>query len=56
MPDDKARAAFEGLPGAEVVRRALTALRDNTNNKEEPGNNEEEDRFVITQENNTKDN
>jgi hypothetical protein len=64
MPNDKARAAFESLLGAQGVRRALAALRDNTddeeeqddNNKEEQGDNEEEDGFVVTQDDNTKDN
>jgi hypothetical protein len=64
MPNDKARAALESLPGAKVVRRVLAALRDNTNeeeeqdddNKEEQGNNNGEDGFVITQDNVTKDN
>jgi hypothetical protein len=55
MPDDKARAAFEVLPCTEVVRRALAALHDDTNNEEELGNDKEEDRFVVTQDNNTKD-
>jgi hypothetical protein len=32
MPDDKARAALESLPGAMVVRRALAALRNDTDN------------------------
>jgi hypothetical protein len=56
MPNNKVRAAFEGLPRAKVVRRALAALRDDTDDKKEPGNDEEEDGFVITQDNNTKDN
>jgi hypothetical protein len=55
MPDDKARAAFKGLPGAKVVMRVLAALRDNTNNEEEPGNDEEEDGFFVTQDDDTKD-
>jgi hypothetical protein len=64
MPEVKARAALESLPGAEVVRRVLAALRDDTDdeeeqdndNKEEQSNNGEEDGFVITQDDNTKDN
>jgi hypothetical protein len=64
MPDNKARATLESLPGAQVVRRALAALRDDTNkeeeqdndNKEEQGDDEEEDGFVVTQDNDTKDN
>ncbi len=64
MPDDKARAALESLMGAEVVRWALAALRDNTdeeeeqddNNEEEPSDDGNEDGFVITQDNNTEDN
>jgi hypothetical protein len=56
MPDNKARAAFKGLPGTKVVRRALAALRDDTNNEEEPGDNEEEDGFIVTQDKDTKDN
>ncbi len=32
MPRDKARATLESLPGAMVVRRALAALRNDTNN------------------------
>ncbi len=63
MPNDKARAALESFTGAEVVRRALAALRDDTdeeeeqdnNNEEEPSNNGNEDGFVITQDNDTKD-
>jgi hypothetical protein len=56
MPNNAARAAFEVFPGAKVVRRALAALRDDTNYKEEPGDDNKEDRFVITQEDNTEDN
>jgi hypothetical protein len=56
MPNDEARAAFKGLPCAKVVRRALAALCNNTNDKEEPGDDKEEDGFVVTQDNNTKDN
>ena len=32
MPNNKARAALESLPGTKVVRRVLAALRNNTNN------------------------
>jgi hypothetical protein len=32
MPNNKGRAALESLPGAMVVRRALAALRNYTNN------------------------
>jgi hypothetical protein len=32
MPNDEARAALESLPGAKVVRRALAALHNDTNN------------------------
>ncbi len=53
---NKVRATFEGLLGAEVVRRALAALHDDTDNKEEPGDNNKEDGFVVTQDDNTKDN
>jgi hypothetical protein len=56
MPNNKARATFEGLPGTKVVRRALAALRDNTDEEEELGDNDKEDGFVVTQNNNTKDN
>jgi hypothetical protein len=64
MPDNKARAALESLPGAEVVRRVLEPLRNDTDkeeeqdddNKEEQGDNDGEDGFVVTQDNNTKDN
>jgi hypothetical protein len=63
MPDDKARAALESLPGAQVMRRALAALCDDTDeeeeqdddNKEEQGKDKEEDEFVVTQDNDTKD-
>jgi hypothetical protein len=55
MPNNAARAAFEGFQGAEVMRRALAALRNDTNDEEEPGNNNNEDGFVVTQDNNTKD-
>ncbi len=64
MPDDEARAALESLPGAKVVRRALAALRDDTDdeeeqdddNEEEQSNDGKEDGFVVTQDDNTKDN
>ncbi len=64
MLDDEARAALESLPGANVVRRVLAALHDNTdeeeeqdnNNKEEQGVNDGEDGFVITHDGDTKDN
>ncbi len=64
MPDNKTRAALESITGAKVVRRALAALRDNTNeeeeqddnNKEEPSDDGNKDGFVVTQDNNTKDN
>ncbi len=43
MPNDKARTALESLTGAEVVRRALAALRDDTDKeKEQDDDNEEE--------------
>ncbi len=32
MPSNKARAALESLPGAKVLRRALVAFRNNTDN------------------------
>jgi hypothetical protein len=54
MPDNAARAAFEGFPGAEVVRRAPAALRNNTNDEEEPGAQDKEDGFIIAQDNDTK--
>jgi hypothetical protein len=64
MTDDKAKAALESLTGAEVVRRALEALHDNTDeeadqyddNKEYPSGDSNNDGFVITQDNNTQDN
>jgi hypothetical protein len=64
MPDDKAKAALKSLTGTEVVRRALEALRDNTDeeaeqyndNKEDPSGDSDDDGFVITQDDNTKDN
>ncbi len=55
MPNNAAKVAFEGFPGAKVVRRALAALRDDTNDEEEPGNDDEED-GVTTQDDNTEDN
>jgi hypothetical protein len=33
MPDNKARATLESLLGTQVVRRALAALRDDTNKR-----------------------
>jgi hypothetical protein len=39
MPDDKARATLESLLGAKVVRRALAALRNDTNKEEEQDDN-----------------
>jgi hypothetical protein len=64
MPNNKAKAELECSTGAEVVRRALAALRDNTdkeaeqynNNKEEPSGNSDNNGFVITQDDNTEDN
>ncbi len=64
MPDNKAKAELECLRGAEVVRRALVALRDDTdeeaerynNNEEEPSGDGDDDGFVITQDDNTEDN
>jgi hypothetical protein len=64
MPNDEARAALKSLPGAEVVRRVLAALHDDTNkeqeqdnkDKEEQGVDNGEDGFVITHDDNTKDN
>jgi hypothetical protein len=63
MPNDGLGAALESITGAEVMRRALAALRDNIyeeaeqedNNKEEPSGDSNNDGFVITQGNNTKD-
>ncbi len=34
MPNDKARTVLESLPGAKVVKRALAALHNNTNEEE----------------------
>ncbi len=64
MPNDKARTALESLMGAEVVRRALTALCDDTDEEEEQDDDNEEESsgngddsgFVITQNNDSKDN
>ncbi len=64
MPDNEARAAVESHPGAKVVRRVLAALCNNTNeeedqdndNKEEQSKDDVEDGFVLTQDNDTKDN
>ena len=64
MPDNEAKAALESLTGAEVVRRVLEALRDNTNkeaerdndNKEEPSGDSNDNGFVLTHNDNTKDN
>jgi hypothetical protein len=61
MPDDEARATLESLLGAKVMRRALAALCDDTNdeeeqdndNKEEQSDDGKEDKFVITQDDNT---
>ncbi len=63
MPNDKVKAALESLTSAEVVRRALEALRDDTDkeaerdndNKEEPSCDSKDDGFVITQDDNTED-
>ncbi len=63
MPDDEANAALESLTGAEVMRRALESLRNNTDeeaeqdddNKEEPSGNSNDNRFVITQDDNIED-
>ncbi len=64
MLDDKAKAALKSLTGAEIVRRALEALRDNTDeeaeqyddNEEDPSSDSNNDGFVVTQDNNTEDN
>jgi hypothetical protein len=64
MPNDEARAALESLTGAEVVRRALAALRDDTDKEEEQDNNNEEEPsgkgdnngFIITQDDDSEDN
>jgi hypothetical protein len=64
MPYNDAKAELECSTGAEVVRRALAALRNSTDkeaeryddNKEEPSGNGDNDGFVVTQDDNTKDN
>jgi hypothetical protein len=64
MPNNKAKAELECLMGAEVMSRALAALRDDTNeeaeqynnNEEEPSGNGDNNRFVVTQDDDTKDN
>jgi hypothetical protein len=64
MPEEKARAALKSLLGTKFLRRALAALRNNTNKEEEQDNNDEEeqgkndgeDGFILTQDDNTKDN
>ncbi len=64
MPNNEARAALGSVPGTEVVRRALGALHDDTNKEEEQDNNNQEeqgvddgeDGFVITHDDDTKDN
>jgi hypothetical protein len=64
MPDNEAKAALESLTGAEVVRRALEALRNNTNeeaerydyNEEDPSGNSNNNGFVVTQDDNTEGN
>ncbi len=64
MPDDKAKAELECSTGAEVVRRALAALRDDTDEEaeryddkeEDPSNNGDNDGFVLTQDDDTEDN
>jgi hypothetical protein len=64
MPDNKAKAELECSTGAEVVRRALAALRDDNDEEaeqyddkeEEPSGDGNNDRFFVTQDNNTKDN
>jgi hypothetical protein len=64
MPNDEARTALESLMGAEVVRRALAALRDDTDEEEEQDDNDEEEPsgngndsgFVITQDDDSEDN
>ncbi len=64
MPNNEARAALKSLPGAEVMRRVLAALHDDTDkeeeqdddNEEEQGDNKKEDGFVATQDDDTKDN
>ncbi len=64
MPDNKARATLDSLTGTKVVRRALAALCNDTNdkeeqdddNKEEPSDDGDKDGFVVTQDDDTKDN
>jgi hypothetical protein len=64
MPDNEAKAELECLMGAEVVRRVLAALRDNTNkeaeryddNEEEPSGDGNNNGFVVTQDDDTEDN
>jgi hypothetical protein len=64
MLNDKAKAELECLMGAEVVRRALAALRDDTDeeaeryddNEGEPSGDGNNNGFVVTQDDNTKDN
>jgi hypothetical protein len=66
MPDNKAKAELECLTGAEVMRRALAALHEDTNeeaeryddNKEEPSSNgdDDDDGFIVTKDNDTEDN
>jgi hypothetical protein len=56
MPNNAVRAAFEGFVGAKVVRRALVALPNDTNDEDEPGHNDKEYGLFVTQDNNTKDN
>jgi hypothetical protein len=63
MPNNKARTALESLTGAEVVRRELAALRDDTDKEEEQDDDDEEEQsgdgnnsgFVITQDNDSED-
>jgi hypothetical protein len=64
ISNDKAKAELECSTGAEVVRRALAALRDDTNEEAERYNNNEEEPsgggnnygFILTQGANTEDN
>jgi hypothetical protein len=63
MPNNKARTALESLTGAEVVRRALAALRDDTDeeeeqdddDKEEPSGDGDDSGFIITQDDDSED-
>jgi hypothetical protein len=63
MPNDEARTALESLTGAEVVRRALAALRNDTDKEEEQDNDDEKEPsgdgndsgFVITQDDDSED-